>query len=101
MWVPFRRAFLQALPEASALVHPVAGAKALSVEAEGTAGGTRKVERRDIVMDHREAGRGAAITALIYLTAGAAAIRAPLLGGGGPPPPRGSIPPTPPPRPPP
>jgi len=42
MRVPFRRAFLQALPEPSALVHPVGGAKALSVEVEGTAGGTRK-----------------------------------------------------------
>src|SRR3989441_3574541 len=62
MRVPFRRAFLQALPEPSALVHPVGGAKALSVEVEGTAGGTRKVERRDIVMDHREAGRRAAVT---------------------------------------
>jgi len=81
MWVPFRRAFLQALPEASALVHPVAGAKALSVEAEGTAGGTRKVERRDIVMDHREAGRRAGITAVIYLTAAAVAIGTRLIGG--------------------
>src|SRR3989454_11414590 len=48
--VPFRRAFLQALPEPSALVHPIGGAKALSVEAEWTAGGTRTVERREIVM---------------------------------------------------
>ncbi|HEX9567081.1 MAG TPA: saccharopine dehydrogenase NADP-binding domain-containing protein [Thermoplasmata archaeon] len=79
--VPFRRAFLQALPEPSALVHPVGGAKALSVEAEGTARGTRKVERRDIVMDHREAGRRAAITAVIYLTAAAAAIGTLLIGG--------------------
>ena len=79
--VPFRRAFLQALPEPSALVHPVGGAKALSVEAEGTAGGTHKVERRDIVIDHREAGRRAAITAVIYLTAAAAAIGTVLIGG--------------------
>jgi saccharopine dehydrogenase (NAD+, L-lysine forming) len=79
--VPFRRAFLQALPEPSALVHPVGGAKALSVEAEGTAGGTLRIERRDIVMDHREAGRRAAITAVIYLTAAAAAIGALLIGG--------------------
>src|SRR3989454_6126283 len=54
---PFRRAFLQALPEPSALVHPVGGAKALSVEVEGTAGGTRKGGRRDIGMGHREGGR--------------------------------------------
>src|SRR2546422_1324277 len=99
--VPFRRAFLQALPEPSALVHPIGGAKALSVEAEGTAGGTRKVERRDIVMDHREAGRGGAITAGVYLTAGAAADRAPPIGGGGRPRPGGCPPPSPPPPPPP
>ncbi len=79
--VPFRRAFLQALPEPSALVHPVGGAKALSVEAEGTARGVRTIERRDIVMEHREAGRRAAITAVIYLTAAAAAIGTLLIGG--------------------
>lgn len=79
--VPFRRAFLQALPEASALVNPVGGAKALSVEAEGTVGATRRVERRDIVMDHREAVRRAGITAVIYMTAAAAAIGTVVIGG--------------------
>src|SRR3989442_2393701 len=92
--VPFRRAFLQALPEPSALVHPVGGAKALSVEAEGTAGGTRKVERRDIVMDHREAGRRAAITARVdFPTAPAAAWGPPIGRGGASPAPARSPPP--------
>src|SRR2546425_1709288 len=101
MRVPFRRAFLQALPEPSALAHPVGGAKALSVGGEGTAGGTRKVERRDIVMDHREAGGRGAITGRIYISAAPAPIRALLLLRGGLPPARGSHPPNPPPRPPP
>src|SRR3989454_1181624 len=81
--VPFRRAFLQALPEPSALVHPVGGAKALSVEAEGTAGGTRKVERRDIVMDHREAGRPGPISPGVLPSTGPPRVgAAPLRGGG-------------------
>src|SRR3989454_4381705 len=89
MRVPFRRAFLQALPEPSALVHPVGGAKALSVEVEGTAGGTRKVERRDIVMDHREAGRGGALTPPGLPAGGAPRHREPPPARGGPAPRRG------------
>lgn len=80
--VPFRRVLLEALPEPSALVHPLGGTKALSIEVEGVAGGKRSGCRRDILMDHREANRRAGITAVIYLTAVAAAIGILLLGEG-------------------
>lgn len=72
--VPFKRLFLEVLPEPSAIVQPIDGAKALSVEVEGTAAGTRRVVRRDIVMQHRETSRRASITAVVYLTAVAAGI---------------------------
>ncbi len=81
--VPFRNVFLGALPEPSALTRPVEGAKALSVEVEGTSHGTKRIERRDIVMDHRESSRRAALTAVIYLSASAAAIGTVLLGSKG------------------
>lgn len=81
MQIPFRRVFLDALPEPSAIVQPIDGAKALSVEVEGTVGGTRKVVRRDIVMGHREASKRASITAVVYLTAVAAGIGVLHLGG--------------------
>lgn len=72
--VPFWRLFLDALPEPSTIVQPIEGAKALSVEVEGTVGGATKVARRDIVMSHRETSLRASITAVVYLTAEAAAI---------------------------
>lgn len=78
--VPFRKAFLEALPEPSALGATVQGAKALSVEVEGTASGMRRVQRRDIVLDHHEAAKRASITSVPYLTAVAAAIGTLLLG---------------------
>jgi len=72
--VPFRRAFTSAFPEPSALVLPVEGAKALSVEVEGTLGGKRIVRRGDIVLAHQEANRRRSTTAVYYLTAVGAAI---------------------------
>ena len=85
--IPFRKAFLQALPEPSALGGTVEGAKALSVEVEGSISGTRRVQRRDIVLEHREAARRASITSVEYLTAAAALIGTLLVGAPGPLPP--------------
>ncbi len=70
--VPFWRLFLDALPEPSTIMQPIAGAKALSVEVEGSVGGSTKILRRDIVMSHRETTLRASITAVVYLTAVAA-----------------------------
>lgn len=67
--VPFRSALLAAFPEPSALSLPLEGLEALSVEVEGTRGGTRVVRRGDIVFTHQEASRRRSTTATYYLTA--------------------------------
>ncbi len=72
--VPFRRAFMAAFPEPSALVLPLEGAKALSVEVEGTLGKKRVMYRVDVVLPHQEANRRRSTTAVYYLTAVGAAI---------------------------
>jgi saccharopine dehydrogenase (NAD+, L-lysine-forming) len=72
--VPFRRALLAAFPEPSALVLPVEGAKALSVEVEGDRGARRIVIRGDVAMSHQEANRRRSTTAVYYLSALGAAI---------------------------
>lgn len=72
--VPFRRAFVEALPEPSALMRPLEGWECVSVEVEGQQGGVRHVFRADITMAHKEANRRRNTTATHYLTAVALAI---------------------------
>ncbi|HEY7589198.1 MAG TPA: saccharopine dehydrogenase NADP-binding domain-containing protein [Thermoplasmata archaeon] len=67
--VPFRRVLLSVLPEPSALLIPVEGAEAMSVEVEGSHGGERWLFRRDIVMTHQEANRRRSTNAVYCLTA--------------------------------
>jgi len=67
--VPFRRALLAAFPEPSALMLPLQGYEALSVEVEGTRAGRRLVRRGDIVFANQEANRRRSTTAAHYLTA--------------------------------
>ncbi len=78
--VPFRQAFLAAFPEPSALVLPLEGCEALVVEVEGTLGRKPLVRRGEVVLSHREANRRRSTTAVLYLTAVAAAIGTVLLG---------------------
>lgn len=78
--VPFRRAFLAAFPEPSALVLPMEGAKALSVEVEGRKAGRRILHRGDISMLHQEANRRRSTTAVYYLSAVGAAIGIAMIG---------------------
>ncbi len=78
--VPFRQAFLAAFPEPSALVLPLEGWEALVVEVEGTRGRKPLVRRGEVVLSHREANRRRFTTAVLYLTAVAAAIGTVLLG---------------------
>lgn len=78
--VPFRRALLAAFPEPSALVLPIEGAKALSVEVEGRRNSRRVVLRADVAMAHQEANRRRSTTAVYYLSAVGAAIGIGLLG---------------------
>lgn len=77
--VPFRRALLAAFPEPSALLLPLEGYEALSVEVEGTRGGQRLVRRGDIVFSHQEANRRRSTTAVHYLTSAGIAIGLALL----------------------
>ncbi len=72
--VPFRRAVLSAFPEPSALVLPLRGASALTVEVEGQKEGRRMVRRGDVTMPHEEANRRRSTTAVYYLSAVGAAI---------------------------
>jgi len=72
--VPFRRALLAAFPEPSALMLPLQGYEALSVEVEGTRAGQRLVRRGDIVFANQEANRRRSTTAAHYLTAVGTAI---------------------------
>ncbi len=78
--VPFRRAFLCALPEPSALLTPLAGWESLVVEVEGTRGGQALVRRGEVALSHQEANRRRSTTAVHYLWAVGAAIGAVLLG---------------------
>ncbi len=78
--IPFRRALLAAFPEPSALLLPLEGLEALSVEVEGVRGGQRVVRRGDIVFSHQEANRRRSTTAVYYLTAVGASIGLVLLG---------------------
>lgn len=77
--VPFRKVLLAAFPEPSALVLPLEGTKALTVEVEGSKGGERRCHRTDITLSHQEANRRRGTTAVYYLTAVAAAIGVGLL----------------------
>src|SRR5256712_6159668 len=72
--VSFRRAFLAAFPEPSALVLPLEGAESLSVEVEGQKGGKRVVHRGDVTLTHQEANRRRSTTAASYLGAVGVAI---------------------------
>ena len=72
--VSFRKALLAAFPEPSALVLPLHGATALSVEVEGRRRSGRAVRRGDVVMAHQEANRRRSTTAGYYLSAVGAAI---------------------------
>ncbi|MGI0149649.1 MAG: saccharopine dehydrogenase family protein, partial [Thermoplasmata archaeon] len=72
--VPFRKALLGAFPEPSALVLPLQGATALSVEVEGRRDGSRVVRRGDVTLPHSEANRRRSTTAVYYLSAVGAAI---------------------------
>src|SRR3989454_3157782 len=78
--ISFRRAFLAAFPEPSALVLPLEGAESLSVEVEGQTGGKRVVYRGDITLTHQEANRRRSTTAASYLGAVGAAIGTALIG---------------------
>ncbi|HLB68700.1 MAG TPA: saccharopine dehydrogenase C-terminal domain-containing protein [Thermoplasmata archaeon] len=72
--VSFRRALLAAFPEPSALILPLQGATALSVEVEGRRGSERLVRRGDVTLAHSEASRRRSTTAAYYLSAVGAAI---------------------------
>ncbi len=72
--VSFRRALLAAFPEPSALVLPLQGATALTVEVEGTRDGERVVRRGDVTMPQADANRRRSTTAVNYLRAVGAAI---------------------------
>ncbi len=72
--VPFRRALLAAFPEPSALLLPLEGFEALSVEVEGRRGADRLVRRGDIVFTHQEANKRRSTTAVYFLTAVGASI---------------------------
>ncbi|MEK6988478.1 MAG: saccharopine dehydrogenase C-terminal domain-containing protein [Candidatus Thermoplasmatota archaeon] len=72
--VPFRKVLLSTFPEPSALMVPVEGATAVSVEVEGAKGSSRVIQRRDIVLTHQEAYRRRGTTAVTYLTAMALAV---------------------------
>ena len=72
--IPFREAFLAAIPEPSALIGPLSGALGIVVEVHGTrsAGGKAAV-RASLTMEHREANRRRGTTAERFLTAAASA----------------------------
>src|SRR5438034_266860 len=72
--VSFRRALLAAFPEPSALVLPLQGATALTVEVEGVRDGHHLVRRGDVLMSQPDANRRRSTTAVNYLTAVGAAI---------------------------
>lgn len=77
--ISFRHVLLEVLPEPSALLLPLEGAKAVVTVVEGLKGGSPVVLRSHIVMTHREANRRRGTTAVHYLTAVGATIGVDLL----------------------
>src|SRR5436189_52832 len=75
-----REAFLAAFPEPSALVLPLQGATALTVEVEGVRDGHHLVRRGDVLMSQPDANRRRSTTAVNYLTAVGAAIGVAMIG---------------------
>jgi len=72
--IPFRDAFLAALPEPSTMIGPLPGALGIVVEVRGTkVGGEKAGVRASLTMEHREANRRRGTTAERFLTAAAAA----------------------------
>jgi len=72
--IPFRDAFMAAMPEPSTLIGPLPGALGIVVEVHGTkADGTKSAMRASLTMEHREANRRRGTTAERFLTAAASA----------------------------
>ena len=72
--IPFRDAFMAAIPEPSTLIGPLPGALGIVVEVHGTKGdGTNAAVRASLTMEHREANRRRGTTAERFLTAAASA----------------------------
>src|SRR3989449_1132857 len=72
--IPFRDAFMAAMPEPSTLIGPLPGALGIVVEVHGTkADGTKSAVRATLTMEHREANRRRGTTAERFLTAAASA----------------------------
>ena len=72
--IPFREAFLAAIPEPSTLIGPMGGALAIVVEIHGTkTDGSKGAVRASLTMEHREANRRRGTTAERFLTAAASA----------------------------
>ena len=72
--IPFRDAFLAAIPEPSTLIGPMAGTLGIVVEVHGKkADGTPGAFRASTTMEHREANRRRGTTAERFLTAAASA----------------------------
>ncbi|TLZ81864.1 MAG: hypothetical protein E6K03_09080 [Methanobacteriota archaeon] len=72
--IPFRDAFMAAMPEPSTLIGPLPGALGIVVEVHGTkADGTKSGARASLTMEHREANRRRGTTAERFLTAAASA----------------------------
>src|SRR5437667_4183852 len=72
--IPFRDAFMAAMPEPSTLIGPLPGALGIVVEVHGTNGdGTKSAARASLTMEHREANRRRGTTAERFLTAAASA----------------------------
>jgi len=78
--IPFRDAFLSAIPEPSTLIGPLAGALGIVVEVHGKKrGGSKARVRASVALEHREANRRRGTTAERFLTAAAAAAGAVLI----------------------
>jgi len=72
--IPFREAFLAAIPEPSTLIGPMAGTLGIVVEVHGKrADGTSSAVRASTMLEHREASRRRGTTAERFLTAAASA----------------------------
>jgi len=72
--IPFREAFLAAIPEPSTLIGPLSGALGIVVEVYGTkTTGGKAAVRASLTMEHREANRRRGTTAERFLTAAASA----------------------------
>src|SRR5256884_4590093 len=72
--IPFRDAFMAAMPEPSTLIGPLPGALGIVVEVHGTKGdGTKGGARASLTMEHREANHRRGTTAERFLTAAASA----------------------------